>query len=210
MFNLITTYYKSGNEIRQSEINECLINNFNNQYIAKIYLLNDSVYDLDFVSKNIENKIVQIVVDDNNKTRLGFDYAFEFVNKNLSGEKCIVSNSDIYFDLTLELLNEYNLDNKCLALTRYDKNKLIYGSRSQDSWIFKSPLNIEPNKFNFKFGHPGCDNRIAQIIKESGYNITNPCVTIKTHHLHMSGIRNWTEKDRIKGEYLFLKPCELK
>jgi hypothetical protein len=208
MFNLITTYYNSNNEIRQKEINNCLINNFNNQYIKQIYLLNDSIYDLNFIN-DCDNKIIQIVVDDNNKKRLGFDYAFSFINKNLIGEKCIVSNSDIYFDDTLELLKEYNFNKKCLALTRYDGDKLVFKSNSQDSWFFESPIDIDVNKFNFKFGHPGCDNRIAQIVHESGYTIINPCLTIKTHHLHQSGIRNWTAKDRIDGKYLYLNFCKL-
>ena len=171
-------------------------------------MLNDSIYQLDFI-ENYENKIIQVVVDDNNKERLSFDYTFTFANTNLYGEKCIISNSDIYFDSTLELLKDYNFKNKCLALTRYDDGKLIFKSNSQDSWFFQSPMSIDPNNFNFKFGHPGCDNRIAQIVKDFGYNISNPCLTIKTHHLHASGIRNWTESNRICGKYLYLNHCKL-
>jgi len=208
MFILITTYYKSSHEIRQKEIDDCLINNFNNKYIKKIYLLNDSVYELNFIN-DLNNKITQIVVDDENKERLGFDYAFGYVNNSLSGEKCIISNSDIYFDSTLELLKEYDFESKCLALTRYDDNKLKFKSNSQDSWIFQSPINIDLSNLNFKFGHPGCDSRINQIIKDSGYHIINPCLSIKTHHLHSSGIRNYTEKNRIGGKYLYLDFCKL-
>jgi hypothetical protein len=51
--NLITSYYISPNNLRQEEINQCLINNINNEYIKKIYLIVDKIYNLDFL-ENIE------------------------------------------------------------------------------------------------------------------------------------------------------------
>ena len=71
---LITTYYESDNLHRKNEIIQCLINNNDNKYIKNIYLLNDKIYPLDFLQD--ASKIIQIIVDDDNKKRLGFDYAF--------------------------------------------------------------------------------------------------------------------------------------
>jgi len=204
---LITSYYLTNNIDRQIEIETCLINNLNNNMLKKIYLLNDKHYDLNF-SDN-ENKIIQIIVDDDNKKRLSFDYVINFINSNLKDEICILSNSDIYFDDTLILLKNYNFNNKFFGLTRYDNNKLIYKADSQDSWFFKSPLNIDLSKCNFKFGHPGCDNRLAFIVKESEYEVINPCYSIKTHHLHKSKFRTYNEKNRVVRPYYFIKFSKL-
>jgi hypothetical protein len=208
MFNLITSYYKSNNSDRQKELNECLKKNHTNNLIEKIYLLNDSIYQIDFID-NSDNKIVQIVVDGDNKMRLGFDYVIDFANSNLQNKKCIISNSDIYFDETLGLLDKYDFAGKFFGLTRYDDGKIIKKIDSQDCWIFQSPLKTDISKCNFKFGHPGCDNRFAHLIKESGYNVINPCLSIKSHHLHSSNYRTYSKKNKVFGPYHFINFSKL-
>jgi hypothetical protein len=205
MFNIITTYYESNNIKRQNEINECLSNNIKNSYIKKIYLLNDNKYSLDFITD--QTKIVQIIVDDNNKKRLGYDCIINFINNNLIGEICIISNSDIYFDDTLKYIN--NMNNKVYALSRYDNDVLFNRADSQDCWIFTAPLNVNISDCNFKIGIPGCDNRIAYIIKKSNYILTNPSKTIKTHHLHTSNIRTYDRSTVVKGPYVYISPTYL-
>jgi hypothetical protein len=211
MLYLITSYYNSNNEERQKELDLCLQKNIENNYIEKIYLLNDKIYGLSFLPEDKrKEKIIQIIVDDNNKNRLGFDYAISFINTNLHGKKCILSNSDIYFDDTLKELINYNLNNVFCAITRYENNILYNPNRrdlssSQDTWIFLSPLKLNLNNCKFKFGHPGCDNRIAYLAKQSNYQVINPAKTIKTHHLHKISFRKYNENDRVKGDYHFIK-----
>lgn len=205
---LITTYYKPNNEERLNELNQCLINNFNNNFIKKIYLLNDKIYDLSFINY-CENKITQIIVNEENNDRLGYDYAIDFINNNLEGNICILCNSDIFFDDSLEKLVDYNFDNKMLALARYNNNILFNKIDSQDSWIFKSKAKIDLSLCKFKFGKPCCDNRIACIFKDHGYNVINPSLTIKSHHLHNSNFRTYDKKDKVTGDYFFIKPSIL-
>jgi len=50
---------------------------------------------------------------------------------------------------------------------------------------------------NFTQGVPGCDNKIAYLLQEAGYVVTNPSTTIKTYHLHLSGIRHYNAKYRV-------------
>ncbi len=50
---LLTSYYISNNSKRQSEIDQCLINNIKNIFLNKIYLFNNKYYDLDFVNDKI-------------------------------------------------------------------------------------------------------------------------------------------------------------
>lgn len=204
MFYLLTSYYNSNNSERQKELNTCLTNNYNNNYIEKIYLFVDKMYVLDFIN-DINNKIYQIIVDDDNKSRLSYKFVIDYMNNNLENKICIISNSDIYFDDTINIINNNHLTNTVFALTRYDNNMLIMGCDSQDSWIMISPLNVNSEICNFKFGIPGCDNRFAYICNEHGYNILNPCYSIKTHHLHNSQYRNYSDSDRIHGNYLCIQ-----
>ncbi len=205
---LITSFYIPENKERYEELKQALQNNFLNQYIKKIYLLNDKIYDLSFIEGN-EQKIIQVIVDDENKSRLGFDYSIKYINDNFTDNICILANSDIYFDKTLSYLINYNFDNKVLALSRYD-NGIRYSKRdSQDSWIFKSKANINLDLCNFKFGLPGCDNRLAYIFFESGYEVINPSKTIKSHHLHNSNFKTYNLSSRVPGPYHLICPTEL-
>ena len=209
MINLITSFYKSGNNERDIEIETCLKKNYNNKFIDNIYLLNDMIYPLDFLDKENITKIIQIKVDDKNKDRLYYNYIVNFINENISNDINIIANSDIYYDETINILKNTNMDNKFFALSRYDNNILYNSFYSQDSWIFQGKLNINLNDINFRIGTPGCDNRIAAIIRMAGYNITNPSKSIRSHHLHNTNFRTYTEIDKIYGDYLYLMPCEL-
>jgi hypothetical protein len=204
MFTLLTSYYDAKNDERQKELDTCLLNNYNNVYIEKIYLFVDNIYIFNFIHDTC-NKIFQIIVDDDNKSRLSYKFVIEYMNNNLKNEQCIIANSDIYFDDTLKLITKEHLHDTVLALSRYDDNSLKVSVDSQDSWITISPLNINLDQCNFKFGFPGCDNRFAFICHINNYRVINPCYTIKTHHLHNTQYRTYSENDRIIGEYLCLQ-----
>lgn len=212
---LITSYYKTKDSDRQKELDECLKKNAENKYITKIYLLNDKTYDLDFIEN--KNKIKQFSLIKDNK--LFFKDAIEFINSYCFKDLVILSNSDIYFDDSLINVEEKNLDNKVYALLRYnvnpDESKDIFRHfdeprpDSQDSWIFKSPLNIDLNMLNFTFGTLGCDNMFASVIYDFGYQIENPAYSIIIYHLHNVEERNYTCEDRIHGKYCLIYPHHL-
>ena len=209
---LITSYYITDNEERQKELNTCLIKNCENKLIDKIYLLNNQIYDLDFLKNKDKIKQFNIL----KKNKLYFSEAIEFINSYCYKELVILSNSDIYFDKSLEKINEDELDNKLYALLRYDEK--VDGSKdifrhfnepradSQDAWIFKSPLRITINEIDFSFGTLGCDNMFASIIYQHGYIIENPSYTITINHLHNVEERNYDVMDRIHGKYCLIEP----
>ena len=186
---LITTYYMSLNEERNKEIQKCLIKNFENQYIKKIYLLNNQIYDLSFIKKS-NKKIEQVIISNNNNYILNYKDAIDYINTNLQNNICILSNSDIYFDNSLFNINSYNIAGKFYALLRYDEDEK--GERhifrrhneprddSQDSWIFKSPLNIDTNKLDFTFRTLGCDSILAKHVYDTGIKVCNPSYDIIT------------------------------
>jgi hypothetical protein len=46
---------------------------------------------------------------------------------------------------------------------------------SQDAWVFRSPVNQDVVNFSsFFLGTPKCDNRLASIFTNSGYQLFNP------------------------------------
>jgi hypothetical protein len=174
-------------------------------------LLNSEIFDLDFIDQEHRHKIVQFTVNDENRDRLHYDCAIQFANNYLFGQKCIVSNSDIYFDETLQIVEKVDFNNIAFALSKYENGVLHERTLdSQDSWMFSSPLKVDISLLHFQFGIPGCDNIFAGIVVKSGYYVFNPCKTIKTHHLHDSGHRTYTEIDRIVGEYWGVVPCEFR
>ena len=215
---LITSYYLSNNIERQNEINQCLINNVNNKFIKYIILLNDKIYDINFITRN-KKKIKQIIIntkENQTKNRLYFNNAIEYINNNCYGEIIILSNSDIYFDNTLSHVPEDDMENKIYCLLRYDQKedgtKDIFRhydeprSDSQDSWIFKAPLNVDLQQVNFSFGTLGCDNIFANILFNHNYKLSNPSYDIITTHLHNFPERNYSEDERIHGNYCLIKP----
>lgn len=204
MIVLITSYFSSPSPARQQEIDQCLRMNYNNTLIDKIFLLNDRHYNLDFLEDNDKYDKIYELVDDSMfaKNRLIFREVFNFVNEFcMKGDICIVSNSDIYFDYTLEQLLDFSFENTFLALSRYDDFELKIGSDSQDTWIFSHPLKLNIHDCDFTLGVPGCDNALAYIAVKSGYNVINPCLSIKTHHLHASGIRTYHSNDRVRKPF---------
>jgi hypothetical protein len=213
---LITTFYKSSNEKRQKEIEKCLLKNFENPCIEKIYLLNNELYDLDIYKTKVE----QVIINSNQNYKLKYSDAIKFINENLNGNICILSNSDIYFDESLSKIGFDNIKDSFYALLRYDEDsngdKQIFRhfdearSDSQDSWIFESPLQIDYNEIDFEFGTLGCDNIFASKVHESGFlKVSNPCYDIISTHVHMTNHRTYDVDNRIHGNYCLIKPSKL-
>jgi hypothetical protein len=68
---------------------------------------------------------------------------------------------------------------------------------SQDAWIFDTPLCDFP--CNFYFGVPGCDNRLAWEASRAGLTLINPSRSIRAYHLHLTGVRRYSERQRVAG-----------
>jgi len=210
---LISTYYKNKNKDRQDELDKCLINNNNNKYIGEIYLLGNEYFDLSFIEN--KNKIKQVIIDNKKNYKLKYNDVIKFINNNLQNKICILANTDIYFNDSLKKIIKIYMENKLFALLRYDLD--VYGdykifkrheiprNDSQDSWIFKSPLNVNLNNFDFSLGTLGCDSFFAQKIYESGYIISNPSLDIVSIHYHLTNYRTYNIDDRLHGTYCLIE-----
>jgi len=206
---LITSYYEPINEDRKKEIMFCLEKNNNNPLITEIILMNDREYELEFLEN--KEKIKQVIIS---SERLYFKQAIEYSNNFLNEKIVILSNSDIFFDETLSLIPS-ELNEEAYSLCRYEYKSEIEikepGSEAeftQDVWIFKPKFKLL-NKYNFKFGVPGCDNAFTYLLYKEGYKVKNPGKSIRVYHYHNSDYRTYTSKDRVISNYLFIKNTEI-
>lgn len=220
MYNLFLEYFENSNKDRDNEVLKVINNNINSKLFDKIYIFTESLtIDILFVP------IVEIIKINE---RMTFKQMFQYINE-LSSENDIniICNNDIYFDNTLFKLNDYDFNNKFLALLRRDVledgssklfefdsndcfNRKGHRTDSQDAWIFKGHIKV-PSKSDFYFGILGCDNRIAYLMEELGYKVINACYDIYIYHLHLTNIRNYNQNDRICEPCNYdIKPCYLK
>ena len=203
----ITQFYTTKEKLRSSEISRALENNVDNSYIDKIILLNET--DLSFKS---HSKIEQVIIN----KRLFYSDIFEYIyNKVPQNVTVVFANSDIYLDKTIRNVWSVNMEDKFFALLRYEDGE-IYGPRpdSQDCWIVSSTsVKARSNNYkdiSFSFGIMGCDNAIAIEMMKQKYLVLNPSLTIKTHHLHKSEVRNYDPEDIVeKSAYLYIEPTGL-
>jgi hypothetical protein len=187
---LIVNYYVDSDQERQKEIEKCL--EINSKIFDEVILLVDdpNVFKPGFLNVYIKN-------------RPQFNDYFNYSSNGWN----VIANSDIYFDETIKLVDKYS-SNHFIALTRYDigkdgKARFLNRLDSQDAWIFKGKTNFEAP---FNLGVPGCDNVLAHIAQKAGYKVINPSLSIKTYHLHNSGKRSYTMRDKLPPPYLLLTP----
>lgn len=208
MIRLFTNYYEDKNPQRNREILECLSRNTHNENIFHIHFLCD---DLSFQYESTERYAVRMM-----EQRPTFSDFFSIANETCQrGDIAIISNSDIFFDETIKLAENIK-ENECYALSRWDvkANGMaipFHRHDSQDVWIFRTPIKEIPGA-DLNLGKAGIDNRIAYLLKQNGYKVTNPCKSIHAFHLHLSGIRNYivgNKVERIPGPYEMVIPTEL-
>jgi len=158
--NLFINTYTDKNPERDKELQECLRLNKLNNPSFKIYNLPNRPTYREFF--NVIN-LVTLPTDIN-----------------------IILNMDIYLPENF-ICNP--TPGECYALSRWDiqpdGSAVHYNnSGSQDTWIFRGAIRMVEGA-NFTQGVPGCDNKIAYLLQEAGYVVTNPSTTIKTYHLHL-------------------------
>ncbi len=203
-FILITSLYNEVNPERQQEYLECLTKNLSHPDIEHIHVFydtsKDAEGDLDILSF-LKSQPVSLTLIHERPT---FRRIFSFVNKEYPNRKVMIANADIFFDDTLHPLCSWNLQNLFLALTRWnilangelEGHPFYYGGRpvtcSQDTWIFQTPIKVFDVK-GIGIGTLHCDGYIAYRAAGARYKVFNPCLSIVTHHFHVSCVRHWLD-----------------
>jgi hypothetical protein len=208
MFELITTYYKAADPEREAENLQCLVNNLNHPLIERVHLF--------LQSSNRPNLSrhdkLNFVFHDKRPT---FSELFAYGNSLNVDIIKVVANSDIFFDDSIKLAVQALQKWDVLALTRWDYSEngshdFYNNFKSQDVWIFKNF--IDESIGNYHIGRHGCDIRLAYEFKNRKYKIINPSLSIKTIHIHSSGLRPYFEDpnyEYVSPPYLYLLPTYL-
>jgi hypothetical protein len=209
---IVYQYFVPNSIRRGAEYKYCLTKNVQNKDIEHIYLLNEKIYNEHELGIK-SDKITQININ----RRISYHDIFDFVEtQNLTGYIVFI-NADIYLESSIKILKNTNIhtDKALIALLRYDLINAttfkIFGPRSdsQDTWIFHSNFNPSKNIrkiFNFNFGKPGCDNKLAYLFRILGYNVINCPDKIISIHVHNSEERNYTTNDKINSPYYYIEP----
>jgi hypothetical protein len=213
----VTQYYKSDTTKRRQEIDACLTKNLDCSVIDKVVLLNETAC----APKHA--KLQEIVVG----KRLTYADTMRWIYEKAPRDTMIVfANADIFLDAeSWRTLWSTDIETvpKFLALLRWDvetesatASAKLFGPRadSQDTWVISSnavkAVDWDWDALNFPFGKGGCDNAITLELFKKRFLIANPALTLKTYHLHASGVRTYNPRDIIdKPAYLHINPTGL-
>jgi len=208
---IVQYYHVKGNDLnyinsRQKEIDYCFQRNFDNEYINEVHIFLEEDCDLSFINNKYNIHIQKNITG----KRINFKDIFNYYNENLENNICILINSDIYLDKSIEIVKNINfeIEKLFISLNRFENNNdnvpsFLNGKEineadeknchgflvpfqesiwSQDAWIWKYKINNINEKFNFNLGVVGCDNYIAYLMNQNGYKILNCSKIISTNH----------------------------
>lgn len=199
LIRLFTTFYDEADPERDRELRGCLRRNCANPSIDRVWVLNEGGDLSEF------DGLREIPIED--RPRYG-DF-FEAINSHTGPDDInIVANADIYFPEDIGRIEHCLPDGVCFALTRYEVDedgeaRLHRKYGSQDTWIFRGEVKQTVDG-EVPIGIPGCDARIAHELHRAGYRVKNPCLSIRTYHLHESARRTYqqtSEVRRVAGPY---------
>lgn len=194
-FILLTSLYHEKKEVRSDEYKKCLLKNIEHPLIEEVVVFFDTRNSghvnnlLDFVQSSSVK--IEYIED-----RPSFRALFEYAHQRYPHRKIIVANADIHFNETLHKIEEFDLEDTFIALTRWNELssgelKQLAEERSQDVWIFKAPFK-NLNFPEFQLGTWQCDGQMSWVAYASGYNVVNLSNDIQACHVHSSDIRNYT------------------
>lgn len=214
MITLGINFYLSDNPNRMDELMQCFQYNYNNHAIDSIIVIcnkdaGDYLIDLGY---NADGRCVFIGFI-GGTGRPSYSAMFDIVNRFARTEVRAIANSDIFFPVSSMHHYEQLKEGQVWALSRWDelknKERKHYNHLdSQDTWVWRGDMNLsEPA--NFTLGLPGCDNRIAKVLLDSGYQVLNPSLTVQTVHVHNTGHRTYDRSQTVPPPYHLVKPTRL-
>lgn len=199
----VTQYYIPTTSKRRREIQKCLERNSQSRLIDRIVLLNEKEESMPASSK-IEQRIIGKRLTYADVFRAAAEFPLDVIVAFANADICID-------DTTWKQLWDVNLENKFLALLRYDVPETgvvdeakLFGPRpdSQDTWVVRVEDIVKrqdiAKNLDFQFGRMGCDNAIALEMLRQKFLVINPALSLKTFHFHASGVRNYEKNDVIE------------
>jgi hypothetical protein len=208
--NLITVYYAEPRQRRRAELELCL--EINAGTFERVLVLSEGEGPAAIGGSSIECRRM----DRRQKYADALALAREIA---ADDDVTVIANCDIFVPPASLLLAKSALEpGQAWCLSRYELASgvaLFDVEYSQDAWVFRgkprSPLLAGAAAADYFFGVPGCDNRFAWELQESGYAVSNPSRSVRTYHVHGSRQRTVTNhaRHRVPPPYLFIRPHEL-
>jgi hypothetical protein len=215
---IATEFYMPKSQARLDEIVCAISHNDDVAEMILVFINSNEQESVSFAKKYLNFKNVWQVHLPRRQT---FGSIFEAVNK--EDDTVAVCNNDISFTQeAVDIINNDDMENKFLCLTRWDKGQLKMPATSrkfsQDAWVFKPRFISEKiiNSSQFYFGVPGCDNRIAFNAVVSGMKVLNPCELVRIDHHHSSDEKNYQRRkgrgtpeqfEKIGNPALYMNVC---
>ena len=216
---LVTQYYRAQTSSRRTEIDTCLRMNTACDAIDKIVLLNETKGAMQH--PKIEEQVIG--------KRLMYADVIRWIYEKAPKDILVAfANADIFLDASSwRALWSTDIETvpKFLALLRWDVNSAtaegiaaakLFGPRadSQDTWVISSnavkAIKWDWAALQFPFGQGGCDNAITLELFRKKFLVANPALTMKTYHLHSSGIRTYDPRNVVeKPTFLYIQPTGL-
>ena len=125
--------------------------------------------------------------------RMSYKDYFEYANANLQDKVCVLINSDIVLTEDIAKLNKVHMKNAFICLSRWNESGETRegGGDSQDTWVFKSPVDEGLVKMaDYNMGTQFCDSVLSYLACLNGYMLFNPSEEIVTRHIHSSKFRS--------------------
>lgn len=216
--NLFVEYYLTKDSERQKEIDFVFSTNFNEISIDKIYVIIHNDNEEERIQKIYSTKhLNQMIIIKINNLRPTYGELYSLIDEYSNDDDInILANSDIVFDKSIDKVRKLRKD-EAIVLSRwnikeyqYPFNGVLEGNpkNTQDVWIIRNKPHPILKKINFTTGLLRCDNRLAYILsREAHYKVFNPCLDIKTYHVHKSGVRNYSRQNMIPGIRGFVPAC---
>jgi hypothetical protein len=206
IIRLFQSYFRHPDPERDAELQECLRRNLECPALAELHLL------IEPGDTAPEHPLVRAHPVGGRPT---FSDFFRLINETVGPrDVTLIANSDVYLDADgVRRAARCLAPWQCYALSRWDVREdgsaVLYDEpRSQDTWMFRGPIRLPAA--DFPLGKPGCDNRLAYLLETGPYRVFNPSRDVKTFHLHLTGIRNYSDTtDRIPGPYFHPRPDRL-
>jgi len=218
MLTVFVQYFVAKTAIRQKELDLCIQKNIENPLISKFIIYFENEADMPLVPDHsrVEKRLYA--------SRMTYRFWLEQTDQLPVGELSILINTDMYLTESIGHLiaNREKIfsDKRFIALSRYNPN---YESNPDESTLNKDPhwcqdvwgvaKQAEPfpsallQETAFELGQPACDNKMAYVMHSYGFNVTNPCYSVKTIHLQASDKRSYDpKKSKLIGLQAYVYP----
>ena len=217
LINLFQEYYVPKDVERAQEVDFCFSHNLGLKEINNYYILVHSEEEVQRISSLLPEESSHVVVVQIKDKRPTFGQLFSLMaDYSTEDDINIFCNSDIVFDDTLSHLYKLKQE-EFICLARWNVTGAyrapfsssvlqVKSFGSHDTWICKGKPRERLFSLDFTPGVLGCDISLAHHAEEAGYRTFNPCLLLKSYHIHRSNMRYYG-RTKVPGPYKNVLPC---